>query len=498
VIDLDEARVERTRFPAPYRYGGTRPAVPSRNGNRELVGLVDRYRDATAAAYAASDRGSVAPILDRYGRSGRSGNATNDRTTLSTRGSSARALNAERYARGPELRRTAAGVGARPALERSVAPSRAAVLRAGGTAARRAALSSTSQGRAQALTKLAARDPQAAKRVSAAGNALARSTALGLAAGVSVTSGAAAGGLVRGGFRPPADSKGLTGCYWGYGYYPWWGGGYGSGWSFGFGWGSGWCSWSPSWCWGPLWASCWYPYYYYSYNYCYPYYCRPYYYYPFYYSTVVHHVYETESSDPVVIVVQNDDAVAADEPVGEAAAAERPVDSPLKLSLSIAAERYLTLGDRAFRDGRYSDAAQFYAKAVEYSPNEGVLHLVLADALFATADYHYAAYSLRRALELDPALAGAVVDKHEFYADPADFDRHLAAAETFVANNPTDSDARLILAANFLFGNRPAAAVDLLESQSALSLRADTAATVILKTAREIQYGEPAKAETPP
>jgi tetratricopeptide (TPR) repeat protein len=182
--------------------------------------------------------------------------------------------------------------------------------------------------------------------------------------------------------------------------------------------------------------------------------------------------------------------------VGEAAAAGRPVDSPLKLSLSIAAERYLTLGDRAFRDGRYSDAVQFYAKAVEYSPNEGVLHLVLADALFATADYRYAAYSLRRALELDPALAGAVVDKHEFYADPADFDRHLAEAETFVANNPADSDARLVLAANFLFGNRPAAAVDLLESHSALSLRADTAATVILKTAREIQYGEPAKADT--
>ena len=34
----------------------------------------------------------------------------------------------------------------------------------------------------------------------------------------------------------------------------------------------------------------------------------------------------------------------------------------------------------------------------------GVLFLVLSDALFATGDYHYAAYALRRALELDPGI----------------------------------------------------------------------------------------------
>jgi hypothetical protein len=92
----------------------------------------------------------------------------------------------------------------------------------------------------------------------------------------------------------------------------------------------------------------------------------------------------------------------------------------------------------------------------------------------------------------------AIVDKHEFYAEPTDFDRHLADAEKFVAEHPADADARLVLAANFLFGNRPAAAVDLLETTSALSLRADTAAGAILEAARQVQHGQvPAAPEQP-
>jgi len=478
----------------------SRPAVPSRSASPELVGLVDRYRRAASSSVSGSDRSSLQPILDRYGRSGRTGRGLSSGTfTPAPRRSGARELNAERYARGPEMRRSLTGVSAP-----SSAPSRAAVLRSATTsrrAAQKLASVSPDVDRASGLNQLASRDPQAARRIYAAGDALANSTALGLAAGVSVTSGGAAGSLVLGATRSPASSKSWESCYWGYGYYPWWSSGGGSSWWFGYGWGYGGWGCGPSWAWAPLWTACWYPYYSYSYNYCYPYYCKPSYYYPFYYSTVVHHVYE---DDPIVVVVDDgdDDVIYVDapqdEPVGEAVAASRPVDSPLMQSLSIAAERYLTLGDRAFREGRFSDAAQFYAKAVEYAPTEGVMHLVLADALFATADYHYAAYALRRAFELSPSLALAIVDKHEFYADPADFDRHLAAAETFVANNPDDADARLVLAANFLFGNRPAAAVDLLERHAALSLRADTAAGLILDAAREIQHGLPAPTATEP
>ena len=320
---------------------------------------------------------------------------------------------------------------------------------------------------------------------------------LGLSAGVGAISGPAAAAAVRGAtYRPGASSK--SDCfYFGYGCYPWWSGGCSSSdwwWGFSFSFGCGWGGWGP-YCWSPYWSCGWYPFYYYSYNYCYPYYCQPYYYYPLYGSTVVHHVYEYDDPNYGDTVAYADEPAPQAEPVGEAAAVGRAADSPAKLSLSIAAERYLTLGDSAFREGRFGDAAQFYAKAVEYAPEEGVLHLVLADALFATGDYHYAAYAIRRAFELDPSLAEAIVDKHGFYTDPADFDRHIARAELFLQENQDDADARLVLAANYLFGNRPAAAVDLLESVSALSLRTDTAAATILAAARAAQYGPPAEAE---
>ena len=64
----------------------------------------------------------------------------------------------------------------------------------------------------------------------------------------------------------------------------------------------------------------------------------------------------------------------------------------------------------------------FYARAVEFAPHEGVLYLVIADGLFATGDYHYGAFALRKAFELDPTLARSQIDKHEFYADPREFE----------------------------------------------------------------------------
>ena len=58
-----------------------------------------------------------------------------------------------------------------------------------------------------------------------------------------------------------------------------------------------------------------------------------------------------------------------------------------------------------------------------------------------------------------------------------------------IEENPADQDARLVLATNYLFAARPAAAVDLLESNLALSLRADSAAKLVLESARNVQHG---------
>jgi len=151
-----------------------------------------------------------------------------------------------------------------------------------------------------------------------------------------------------------------------------------------------------------------------------------------------------------------------------------------------AADYYLTLGDRAFREGRYGDAVHFYAKAVEYAPEEGILYLILSDALFATGDYHYAGYSLRKAFELDPLLAQNVVDKHSFYADPAEFDRQLEVLEKYLEDHFLDNDARLVLAANYLFGGRPEAAAELLESAFSLEIKQSGPGQILLDSAKSL------------
>lgn len=234
---------------------------------------------------------------------------------------------------------------------------------------------------------------------------------------------------------------------------------------FGFWWGSSYCS---------------YPYA--------SYYCPP----PVYYSSVI---YDTIEPQPIY------QEVAVQEPaaVGEATLETRttPIPGPAEQSptdaVIRAAGHYLTLGDRAFRDGRYGDAVHFYAKAIEYSPNDGVMHLILSDALFATGDYHYAAYALRRAFELDPRLVESTADKHTFYSDPGEFDTQLMLLERYVQDHFVDDDARLLLAANYLFGGRADASIEILESPFSVEVKESPAGRMLLERARAVAQSAPAQ-----
>jgi len=243
-----------------------------------------------------------------------------------------------------------------------------------------------------------------------------------------------------------------------------------SGWSFGFGWGYDYaCYWG--------WY---YPWWWYCSQ---PYYASYYSYWPV--ATVVY-------AEPQVIYIEREAAPSA-EPVGEAVvgAPAQPAAAPAPAAespLSIAAQRYLELGDRAFREARYADAVQFYAKAVEFAPDQGALYLVLSDALFAAGDYHYGAYAIRRALELDPALIESGIDKHGFYPDPALFDAQLERLERFLAEHPTDRDARLMLALNYLFGGKPREAARTIDSAVG-AMADDPAAQRILARAMAVAGG---------
>ena len=293
--------------------------------------------------------------------------------------------------------------------------------------------------------------------------------------------------------------------YWDYGWFAGWGF-YGSCWGGYWGW---------NW-YGPFWGwSFWWHHYWYNGGYWFPGYSPSYYWYGPFSPRVIIQVGDTSDQDvvyvydddPEVVVIDGSRASVGEGAPAPAPAAATPTPAPptdtgtaddASQSLGRAVGYYLTLGDRAFRDGRYGEAVHDYAKAVEYQPEEGILYLILSDALMASGDYHYAAFSLRKALELDPALVTNVVDKHSLYPDPAEFDRQLAVLELYLEDHFLDDDARLVLAANYLFGGRPAAAVDLLEGAFSVDVKNTPAGGLILEAARAIQYGTPAHESSEP
>ena len=89
------------------------------------------------------------------------------------------------------------------------------------------------------------------------------------------------------------------------------------------------------------------------------------------------------------------------------------------------AEQYVELGDYYFKNGDYAAAAEAYSKARNHMPEDASVHFVLADAVFANGDYHYAAFLIAEGVRLNPPIVSAEVDKREFYGDPKAFEQQV-------------------------------------------------------------------------
>jgi len=123
------------------------------------------------------------------------------------------------------------------------------------------------------------------------------------------------------------------------------------------------------------------------------------------------------------------------------------------------AEKYVELGDFYFQASRYDDAAEAYAKARNYMPEDASVHFVLADAVFANGDYHYAAFLVAEAVRLQPGIVTAETDKRAFYGDPAEFEAQVEALQRYCKDKPYDAWAQLLLGYNLRFSDRPTRAV---------------------------------------
>lgn len=168
--------------------------------------------------------------------------------------------------------------------------------------------------------------------------------------------------------------------------------------------------------------------------------------------------------DPVAVPADPEPVVI---PPGIPLEGAAPVAEPTPIVAKTPAEnaslRHLDLGDFYFREMRYDDAAEAYVRALSYTPEDGSIHFVAADALFASADYHYAAYMIRKGLELDPGLAELDADKRLFYEDPATFEGQMEVLSAYIAEKPFDAAARLVMAYNLRYSGRRAEAIPALE-----------------------------------
>jgi cytochrome c-type biogenesis protein CcmH/NrfG len=119
------------------------------------------------------------------------------------------------------------------------------------------------------------------------------------------------------------------------------------------------------------------------------------------------------------------------------------------------AQKYVNLGDFYFREERFTEAADSYARARTYLPNDASLHFLLADAVFATGDYHFAAFLIGEAIRLDPAMARADADKRQYYGKPATFEAQLGKLEAYLKDKPYDAMGWLVMGYNQKFAGHP-------------------------------------------
>ncbi|MBL8750422.1 MAG: tetratricopeptide repeat protein [Planctomycetes bacterium] len=173
-------------------------------------------------------------------------------------------------------------------------------------------------------------------------------------------------------------------------------------------------------------------------------------------------VYVEREPSPAPVSAEPE-VVVAGSGVGDGGSIARVVETPDTAAAraettETLAKKYVELGDFYFEAGRFADAADAYSRARSYSPDNASIHFALADASFATGDYHFAAFLIGEAVRLQPSIVSAEIDRRVYYGDPKLFEQQMDELNRYVEAKPYDAQAQLVLGYNLRFSGRPVAA----------------------------------------
>jgi hypothetical protein len=125
-------------------------------------------------------------------------------------------------------------------------------------------------------------------------------------------------------------------------------------------------------------------------------------------------------------------------------------------------------GMQQFREGNYELAAVSLLGAAESNQSNAASRLHAGHAMFALGRYREGVGHIARAFELSPSLAYKIYDVRDEYGDKTEFDSHLSALQTFVAQNPNDAAGVTMLGYVTFHTQGPGAALPILERASNL------------------------------
>jgi thioredoxin-like negative regulator of GroEL len=156
---------------------------------------------------------------------------------------------------------------------------------------------------------------------------------------------------------------------------------------------------------------------------------------------------------------------------------------------------YTAQGEADFKAGNYEGAANAWKHALVDDPQNPVLGLMLAQAMFATGKFEEAAGATQMSMQMLPKEQwGVVVNNYkELYGNAQDYTNQLRALENGVKEKPDNPLLRFLLGYHYAYLGFSKEAVDQLDRGLKIMPRDEGA-----KQLREVMRAKLPKPEAPP